>query len=167
MRTIHRIVVLTLAVFGSGLFAAVALAAFGDDKAGQVRMAVYNVACGQWTTPERVARELEKHGLDLLGLNEMPRLIEKGSGQEWCTRLAKALEMPYVYSGTVSSANHGAPRWIDEGRWDVEGKKSLDRIFYRPNGKVRCVLNDVIRPEVRMSDHPYAMSVFQFESPKP
>ena len=167
--------------------------------------------------------------------------------------------MPYVYSGDISSANHGTPRWADEskkyegkykailsktplldtkefkliggnwnpastvravtqvrgvrlafyslhvnthwkdlekvltadnefqilaggdynhsnypafdkaanmrdGRWDVEGKKSIDRIFYRPNGNVKCVFNDVIRPEVKMSDHPYAVSVFEFDS---
>ena len=230
-----------------------------EITAVRVRMAVYNVACGQWTTPEKVAREMKKHDLDILGLNEMPRLIKGGAGRQWCDRLAKALDMPHVYSGDISSANHGAPRWVDEsrkyegkykailsktplsdtrefkltggnwnpasvvravsvvrgvrlafyslhvnthwkdmekvfradtefhvfaggdynhsnypafdkaanmrdGRWDVEGKKSIDRIFYRPNGKVKCVFNDVIRPAIKMSDHPYAVSVFEFDS---
>ena len=229
-----------------------------NPQKARVRTAAYNVACGQWTTPEKVAQEMKKHNLDILGLNEMPRLIKGKAGEEWCTRLAKALGMPHVYTGTISSANHGAPRWVDEsgiyegkykailsktplldtrefeltggnwnpasvvravteirgvrfsfyslhvnthwkdlekvfredkefhvlgggdynhsnypefdkaanmrdGRWDVDGKKTVDRILYRPNGKVKCVFNDVIRPESRMSDHPYAVSVFEFD----
>jgi len=42
------------------------------------------------------------------------------------TNLAKTLEMPYVYSGTISSANHSAPRWVDEsGKYEGKYKAIL------------------------------------------
>ena len=65
----------------------------------RVRVVAYNVAQGAMGTPEQVAALFERFGPNLIGLSEVP-------GGDWTMQVGEKLGMPYVFLGTVSSANH-------------------------------------------------------------
>jgi endonuclease/exonuclease/phosphatase family metal-dependent hydrolase len=73
----------------------------------------YNVACGQWAAPERIAQELEALKPDIVLLSEVPKANRGKKAKDWSRRMADALNLDYVHVGTVSSAGHKSPKWGD------------------------------------------------------
>ena len=81
--------------------------------AAKLRVVAYNVACGQWATPERIAEELKALKPDIVLLSEVPKVNRGKKVKDWSRRMADALNLDYVHVGTVSSAGHKSPKWGD------------------------------------------------------
>ena len=79
-------------------------------KTFNLRVLAYNVACGKWTTPEKFAEFLKPLNPDIVLLSEVPRLSRGKKGKDWSDRMADALGLGHVHVGSVSSANHKAPK---------------------------------------------------------
>ena len=79
----------------------------------KLRVIAYNVACGQWATPERIAEELKVLEPDIVLLSEVPKVNRGKKVKDWSQRLADALGLDHVHVGTVSSAGHKSPKWGD------------------------------------------------------
>jgi len=93
-----------------------------------IRVVAYNVACGQWTTPEKIADVLKPLHPDLVLLSEVPKADRGKEVKDWSLRLAEALDLGHVYVGTISSANHKSPRWSDQtGNYGGKFKSILSR----------------------------------------
>ena len=91
-------------------------------------MVAYNVACGQWATPERIAEELKALKPDIVLLSEVPKTNRGKKVKDWSQRLADALDLDYVHVGTVSSAGHKSPKWGDPtGNYGGKFKSILSR----------------------------------------
>ena len=80
-------------------------------SATKLRVVAYNVACGQWATPERIAQELKVLKPDIVLLSEVPKVNRGKKVKDWSQRLADALGLGHVHVGTVSSAGHKSPKW--------------------------------------------------------
>lgn len=59
----------------------------------------YNVEFGRHATPEQFGAALKPHPMDVITFNEVP-------GGDWVERVGRVLDMPYHYTGSISSANH-------------------------------------------------------------
>ena len=92
-------------------------------------MIAYNVACGQWATPERIAQELKVLKPDIVLLSEVPKVNRGKKVKDWSQRLADALrDLDHVHVGTVSSAGHKSPKWGDPtGNYGGKFKSILSR----------------------------------------
>ena len=64
-----------------------------------MRVAAYNVEYGENASPEEIGAMLKPFALDLIGFCEAP-------DGDWTSRVGKVLDMPHMYVGTISSANH-------------------------------------------------------------
>jgi endonuclease/exonuclease/phosphatase family metal-dependent hydrolase len=106
-----------------------ALSAFAaKDSPDKLRVLAYNVACGQWATPEQIAEVLKSLNPDIVLLSEEPKANRGKKVKDWSHRLAEALELDHVEVGTVSSANHKAPNWGDvTGNYGGKFKSVLSR----------------------------------------
>jgi len=103
-------------------------AAAEQDGTTKLRVVAYNVACGQWATPEQIAELLKPLKPDIVLLNEVPKANPGKKVKDWSHRLAEALELGHVNVGTVSSANHKAPKWGDvTGNYGGKFKSILSR----------------------------------------
>ena len=114
----------------SGLsFSLFANSAKGDPgESTKLRVVAYNVACGQWATPERIARELKVLKPDIVLLSEVPKTNRGKKVKDWSHRLGDALGLGYVHVGTVSSAGHKSPKWGDPtGNYGGKFKSILSR----------------------------------------
>ena len=97
-------------------------------SATKLRVVAYNVACGQWATPERIAKELTVLRPDIVLLSEVPKTNRGKKVKDWSQRLADALDLDYVHVGTVSSAGHKSPKWGDPtGNYGGKFKSILSR----------------------------------------
>ena len=97
-------------------------------SATKLRVVAYNVACGQWATPERIAQELEVLKPDIVLLSEVPKANRGKKVKDWSHRLADALDLDHVHVGTVSSAGHKSPNWGDPtGNYGGKFKSILSR----------------------------------------
>ena len=54
----------------------------------KLRVIAYNVACGQWATPERIAQELKVLKPDIVLLSEVPKVNRGKKVKDWSQRLA-------------------------------------------------------------------------------
>lgn len=109
-----------------GLFTATAIA--GETNATTIRVVAYNVACGQWSTPEQIGTVLKPLQPDLVLLSEVPKADRGKKVKDWSLRLGEALGLGHVYVGTISSANHRSPRWSDgTGNYGGKYKSVLSR----------------------------------------
>ncbi len=100
----------------------------GERTPAKLRVMAYNVACGQWATPERIAKELKDLKPDIVLLSEVPKANRGKKVKDWSRRLADALDLDHVEVGTVSSANHKAPQWGDvTGDYGGKFKSVLSR----------------------------------------
>jgi len=81
----------------------------GPGESIKLRVIAYNVACGQWATPERIAQELKVLKPDIVLLSEVPKVNRGKKVKDWSQRLADALGLDHVHVGTVSSAGHKSP----------------------------------------------------------
>lgn len=100
----------------------------GERTPAKLRVVAYNVACGQWATPERIAEELKDLKPDIVLLSEVPKANRGKKVKDWSRRLADALDLDHVEVGTVSSANHKAPQWGDvTGDYGGKFKSVLSR----------------------------------------
>ena len=107
-------------------FALYAFAAEGSPD--KLRVLAYNVACGQWATPEQIAEVLKPLKADVILLSEVPKANRGKKVKDWSRRLADALDLDHVEVGTVSSANHKAPQWGDvTGDYGGKFKSVLSR----------------------------------------
>ena len=98
------------------------------DRATKLRVVAYNVACGQWATPEQIAEVLRPLNPDILLLSEVPKANRGKKVKDWSRRLADALDLDHVHVGRVSSANHHAPKWGDlTGDYGGKYKSILSR----------------------------------------
>lgn len=103
-------------------------AAAEQDSTIKLRVVAYNVACGQWATPEQIAELLEPLKPDVVLLSEVPKANPGEEVKDWSQRMAEALGLGHVYVGTVSSANHKAPKWSDvTGQYGGKFKSILSR----------------------------------------
>ena len=103
-------------------------AQIGEGTHPKIRVVAYNVACGQWATPERIAKELKDLKPDIVLLSEVPKANRGKKVKDWSHRLADALDLNHVEVGTVSSANHKAPQWGDvTGDYGGKFKSVLSR----------------------------------------
>jgi endonuclease/exonuclease/phosphatase family metal-dependent hydrolase len=94
----------------------------------KLRVVAYNVACGQWATPERIAGELKALKPDIVLLSEVPKANRGKKAKDWSQRLAYALDLDHVHVGTVSSAGHKSPKWGDPtGNYGGKFKSILSR----------------------------------------
>ena len=97
-------------------------------SATKLRVVAYNVACGQWATPERIAQELKALKPDIVLLSEVPKANRGKKGKDWSQRLADALDLDHVHVGAVSSAGHKSPKWGDPtGNYGGKFKSILSR----------------------------------------
>ena len=97
-------------------------------SATKLRVVAYNVACGQWATPERIAQELKVLKPDIVLLSEVPKANRGKKAKDWSHRLADALDLDHVHVGTVSSAGHKSPKWGDPtGNYGGKFKSILSR----------------------------------------
>ena len=97
-------------------------------SATKIRVVAYNVACGQWATPERIAQELKVLKPDIVLLSEVPKANRGKKVEDWSHRLADALDLDHVHVGTVSSAGHKSPNWGDPtGNYGGKFKSILSR----------------------------------------
>jgi endonuclease/exonuclease/phosphatase family metal-dependent hydrolase len=112
--------------FSFSLFALPAAAE--QDSTTKLRVVSYNVACGQWATPEQIAEMLKPLNPDVVLLSEVPKANRGKDVKDWSRRLAEALDLDYVHVGRVSSANHMAPKWGDlTGDYGGKYKSILSR----------------------------------------
>ncbi len=94
----------------------------------KLRVLAYNVACGQWATPEQIAEVLKPLKADVILLSEVPKANRGKKVKDWSRRLADALDLDHIEVGTVSSANHKAPQWGDvTGNYGGKFKSVLNR----------------------------------------
>ena len=84
---------ITLLSFASCHFALPAQTGEGTPK---LRVVAYNVACGQWATPERIAKELKDLKPDIVLLSEVPKVNRGKKVKDWSRRLADALDLDHV-----------------------------------------------------------------------
>ena len=97
-------------------------------SAAKLRVVAYNVACGQWSAPERIAQELKVLKPDIVLLSEVPKVNRGKKLKDWSQRLADALDLDHVHVGTVSSAGHKSPKWGDPtGNYGGKFKSILSR----------------------------------------
>tara|TARA_B110000495_G_scaffold197164_1_gene207024 strand:+ start:580 stop:1473 length:894 start_codon:yes stop_codon:yes gene_type:complete len=110
-------------------FASFALPAqTGEGSPAKLRVLAYNVACGQWATPEQIAEVLKPLKADVILLSEVPKANRGKKVKDWSRRLADALDLDHIEVGTVSSANHKAPQWGDvTGDYGGKFKSVLSR----------------------------------------
>jgi endonuclease/exonuclease/phosphatase family metal-dependent hydrolase len=99
-----------------------------QEKTTKLRVIAYNVACGQWATPEQLAELLKPLNPDILLLSEVPIANRGKDVKDWSLRLAEALGLKHVHVGTSSSAGHKAPKWGDlTGNYGGKYKSVLSR----------------------------------------
>ena len=99
-----------------------------EGTPAKLRVVAYNVACGQWATPEQIAEVLKPLKADVILLSEVPKANRGKKVKDWSRRLADALGLDHVAVGTVSSANHKAPQWGDAtGDYGGKYKSVLSR----------------------------------------
>jgi len=99
-----------------------------EGTPAKLRVVAYNVACGQWATPEQIAEVLKPLKADVILLSEVPKTNRGKKVKDWSRRLADALGLDHVAVGTVSSANHKAPQWGDvTGDYGGKYKSVLSR----------------------------------------
>jgi endonuclease/exonuclease/phosphatase family metal-dependent hydrolase len=112
-------------------------AATEQGDAPKIRVVAYNVACGQWATPEQLAELLEPLEPDIVLLSEVPKANPGNDVKDWSQRLADALDLDHVHVGTVSSANHKAPKWGDmTGDYGGKYKSILSRTPLTEGGDI-------------------------------
>ena len=112
------------------LVALIAVVPTFAEKAGitKLRVLAYNVACGQWATPEQIAEVLKPLNPDIVLLSEVPKANRGKKVKDWSHRLGDALGLGHVRVGMVSSANHKAPTWEDvTGNYGGKFKSVLSR----------------------------------------
>ena len=103
-------------------------AAAEQDSTTKLRVVAYNVACGQWATPEQIGELLKPLKPDIVLLSEVPKANPGKDVKDWSHRMAEALDLDYVHVGTVSSAGHKAPKWGDmTGDYGGKFKSVLSR----------------------------------------
>ena len=66
------------------------------DSTTKLRVIAYNVACGQWATPEQLAELLKPLNPDILLLSEVPIANRGKDVKGWSLRLAEALGLKHV-----------------------------------------------------------------------
>ena len=94
----------------------------------KLRVVAYNVACGQWATPEQIAELLKPLNPDIVLLSEVPKANRGKDVKDWSLRLAEALDLGHVHVGTSSSAGHKSPKWGDPtGHYGGKFKSILSR----------------------------------------
>ena len=112
------------------LVALIAVVPTFAEKVGitKLRVLAYNVACGQWATPEQIAEVLKPLNPDIVLLSEVPKANRGKKVKDWSQRLGDALGLGHVRVGVVSSANHKAPTWGDvTGNYGGKFKSVLSR----------------------------------------
>lgn len=99
-----------------------------QDSTTKLRVVAYNVACGQWATPEQIAELLKPLNPDIVMLSEVPKANRGKDVKDWSLRMAEALNLEHVHVGTVSSAGHKSPKWGDPtGNYGGKFKSILSR----------------------------------------
>ena len=125
-----------LAILGSAAMGGTVLSAHNKLQAAnpasgapkQLRVVAWNVACGQWCTPEEVGNALAERKPDLVLTNETPKFNRGVAASDWSREIADRLGLEHVYVGSISSANHRAPNWGDvTGKYGGKFKSILSR----------------------------------------
>lgn len=123
------------AIGGSVLIGAGSTRAQNDDHredkpvhSNHISIVAWNVACGQWCTPQQIADALADRKPDLVLLNETPKFNSGVAAPDWSQQIADRLGLKHVYVGSISSANHTAPDWGDvTGKYGGKFKSILSR----------------------------------------
>jgi len=130
LNLLKAILLAGLMIPGSALVTSLiaAPAAAGQDGTTKLRVVAYNVACGQWATPEQIAEVLKPLNPDIVLLSEVPKANRGKKVRGWSQRMAEALGLDHVHVGTVSSAGHKSPKWGDPtGNYGGKFKSILSR----------------------------------------
>jgi len=101
-----------------------------DNQASttKLRVIAYNVACGQWATPEKIAELIKPLNPELVLLSEVPKANRGKEVKDWSLRVAEALGLEHVHVGSSSSAGHKSPKWGDPtGNYGGKFKSILSR----------------------------------------
>jgi endonuclease/exonuclease/phosphatase family metal-dependent hydrolase len=118
---LHTAIALTIALLAVP-------AAADQDSASKLRVVAYNVACGQWATPEQIAELLKPLNPDIVLLSEVPKANRGKKVKDWSLRVAEALGLKHVHVGTSSSAGHKSPKWGDPtGNYGGKFKSIISR----------------------------------------
>ncbi len=99
------------------------------------RVATYNVEYGENATPEEIGAMFKPFQLDIIGFCEAP-------DGDWTSRVGKVLDMPYVYVGKISSANHKDKYKSILSRTPLEDTREFSMntgVVWNPASAVRAV----------------------------
>jgi endonuclease/exonuclease/phosphatase family metal-dependent hydrolase len=94
----------------------------------------YNVEFGKNATAEEIGEALQFYQPDIVAFNEVP-------GGDWTARVGKVLDLPHVYVGKISSANHQDKYKSILSRTPLENKQEhkLKGIDWNPASAVSAV----------------------------
>ncbi len=99
-----------------------------SPKTTKLRVVAYNVACGQWATPEQITELLKPLKPDIVLLSEVPKANKGKEVKDWSLRVAEALGLEHVHVGASSSAGHKSPKWGDStGNYGGKFKSVISR----------------------------------------
>ena len=119
---------LTIAFLATALTQSEAAESGNHAGTTKLRVVAYNVACGQWATPEQIAGLLEPLNPDIVLLSEVPKPNQGKDVKDWSLRVAEALGLKHVHVGTSSSAGHKSPKWGDAtGNYGGKFKSIISR----------------------------------------
>ncbi len=126
--SLKRVAGLTISWFALVAHIAVVPTFADQSETSRLRVLAYNVACGQWATPEKIAEVLKPLNADIVLLSEVPKANRGKKVKDWSQRLGDALGLGHVHVGTVSSAGHKSPKWGDPtGNYGGKFKSILSR----------------------------------------
>jgi endonuclease/exonuclease/phosphatase family metal-dependent hydrolase len=118
----------SIALLATALTLPVSAEQDNQDNTTKLRVIAYNVACGQWATPEKIAELLKPLNPDLVLLSEVPKANRGKDVKDWSLRVAEALGLEHVHVGSSSSAGHKSPKWGDPtGNYGGKFKSILSR----------------------------------------
>ena len=119
---------LTIALLATAFTQSAAAELGNQDSTTKLRVVAYNVACGQWGTPDQIAELLKPLNPDIVLLSEVPKANRGKDVKDWSLRVAEALGLKHIHVGTSSSAGHKPPKWGDAtGNYGGKFKSIISR----------------------------------------
>lgn len=109
-----------------------------------IRVASYNILCGQRGSPGDFAAALEPLSFDIIGLSETP------SG-DWVSQLGNELGMHHTLTGEISTAGHVDKYKAIVSRYPLENSKEIPITGSRWGQNCSTVQADILWNERRIS----------------
>lgn len=101
-----------------------------------LRAGTWNLRAGEQGTPEKIGAALKPLELDVVALSETP-------GGDWPATIGKAVNLPHVFVGSISSANHRNKFKAVLSRWPIVAMDEfeLKGAGWQPASAVRVELD--------------------------